>query len=228
MHYSMADLQLMREIMEGVEAMGLADAEFVPGTELIAELQKHVPHSLNTAGFTGQRIVKVLGTPVTVEASDHKVKGILTAPLRNALAETEAHWYRVCVRCDKRTHLSDLTNEVCGDCTVAEFVTKRNQPKPKSAKQVYLISDAETMLVKIGTSAKPERRVADLQTGSASELTLLWTHPGSYAEERRLHTHFAAQRRTGEWFDLGADPVTAIMAAMPKATKTPIRELMAW
>lgn len=103
------------------------------------------------------------------------------------------------------------------------------KPEPWTGESlVYLVGCEETQWVKIGTTTNLERRLQTLQTGSPAVLSILWTHPGSYAEERRLHAHFAAQRRAGEWFDLGSDPVSAVKAAMPKATKTPIRELMAW
>lgn len=51
--------------------------------------------------------------------------------------------------------------------------------------------------VKIGTSSNLRRRLSKLQTGSAVPLILLAT---TTVPERALHTRFAADRISGEWF----------------------------
>jgi hypothetical protein len=50
-------------------------------------------------------------------------------------------------------------------------------------------------LIKIGTSTDVLRRAKTLNA------TVLAKCPGSYSEERQLHTKFAAHRRHGEWFE---------------------------
>lgn len=63
------------------------------------------------------------------------------------------------------------------------------------------------LLVKIGWSSNPARRLADLQSGSPLALHLLGTFGGGAELEAALHGHFADHRVRGEWFDLGDDPV---------------------
>jgi DNA-binding transcriptional ArsR family regulator len=69
--------------------------------------------------------------------------------------------------------------------------------------------------VKIGWSDAPERRLRQLQTGSAYRLKLLDTHPGPQDLENFLHEGFATRRVHGEWFDFGdEDPLPLISEAV--------------
>lgn len=68
--------------------------------------------------------------------------------------------------------------------------------------RVYFITDGE--LIKIGYSGAPEARLNDLQTHSGRELEILKTIPGTYEDEKRLHTQFGHLRVRGEWFQ--SDP----------------------
>ncbi len=52
--------------------------------------------------------------------------------------------------------------------------------------------------------------MATMQTGSPVRLYLLATLPHPRWEDV-LHHHFAAQRRSGEWFALDVDQVAAVM-----------------
>ncbi|MFJ2854422.1 GIY-YIG nuclease family protein [Streptomyces rubiginosohelvolus] len=72
---------------------------------------------------------------------------------------------------------------------------------------LYLISSANSPLVKIGWSDNPERRLRDLQTGSPVSLQLLAVFEGGAVMEAELHRRLGDKRRHGEWFDLGPDPV---------------------
>lgn len=75
---------------------------------------------------------------------------------------------------------------------------------PRDAGWVYFIGCPETRRCKIGfTKGRPEKRLAGLQTGSASQLALIAMHPGDPGSERKLHLMFAADRVHGEWFEIG-------------------------
>lgn len=79
--------------------------------------------------------------------------------------------------------------------------------------RVYFITDGE--LIKIGYSGAPEVRLSDLQTHSGRELEILKTIPGTYEDERRLHTQFSHLRVRGEWFQ--SDPeLLDFIAGRPK------------
>jgi hypothetical protein len=65
------------------------------------------------------------------------------------------------------------------------------------------------MRLKIGyTTSKPEARLKALQTGSPTVLKLMAVHPGTLAEERKLHEQFSESRLHGEWFEPSEEIVT--------------------
>jgi hypothetical protein len=80
---------------------------------------------------------------------------------------------------------------------------------------VYLISDQETGLFKIGVSVDVNNRIAALINGSGRNLLLLksWNCK-IYASviERALHQKFIEHRTRGEWFHLTKDAVQALSA----------------
>ena len=64
---------------------------------------------------------------------------------------------------------------------------------------VYFVSAGDT--IKIGYTSNLKSRLAALQTGSAKRITVLAILPNAGSiVERYLHQAFAADRRTGEWF----------------------------
>lgn len=65
---------------------------------------------------------------------------------------------------------------------------------------IYLVKAAGRY--KIGTAADPERRLAEMQTGSPVRLFLLATGPGGHEREAQIHLAYASKRRHGEWFAL--------------------------
>lgn len=72
--------------------------------------------------------------------------------------------------------------------------------------QVYVIS-APGHPVKIGIAKDPERRLAELQTGSPHRLMIHFTASVSNGRgvERACHMTLSANRLEGEWFDVTPD-----------------------
>lgn len=81
-------------------------------------------------------------------------------------------------------------------------------------------------LVKIGISARPHHRLAEL-AGTYSKmativppevdrqaLVVLYQQEGGRVLERVLHRHFRGRRRCGEWFDLGSSAVRLVREAI--------------
>lgn len=102
---------------------------------------------------------------------------------------------------------------------------RRTTPAPTSRPIVpatvhtYVIGAEGSPLVKIGrTTGRPEQRLAALQTGQPSTLSLLWHCEGDH--ETALHRKFAAHRVRGEWFDLTplGDPAEVVRAATDSTT----------
>lgn len=66
--------------------------------------------------------------------------------------------------------------------------------------QIYFIKSGNK--IKIGTSIDVKARMAKMQVGSAEKLELLLTVPGGAERERQLHSQFAGDRLSGEWFKM--------------------------
>jgi len=76
---------------------------------------------------------------------------------------------------------------------------------------VYFISDGDS--IKIGFSAIPLSRLADLQSSSPRELKMLGHFPGTMANEQDLHIRFREFHLRGEWFK--SDPhILDLIAAL--------------
>jgi len=66
--------------------------------------------------------------------------------------------------------------------------------------QIYFIQAGN--FVKIGRSASPKDRLANLSTGIPEQLTILATMCGGSAIEAALHRAFITDQTKGEWFQL--------------------------
>lgn len=64
---------------------------------------------------------------------------------------------------------------------------------------VYFVQ-ARSGRIKIGRSVSPSVRLAALRSGCPEPLFILGVMRGDFAEERAIHTRFAAHRLVGEWF----------------------------
>jgi hypothetical protein len=67
--------------------------------------------------------------------------------------------------------------------------------------------------IKIGWSRQVATRLAQLQTGNAAPIELLGVVPGGRSAERELHSRFAADRVSGEWFEASPELLAHITAA---------------
>ncbi len=82
----------------------------------------------------------------------------------------------------------------------------RDRRAQRAGKQgyVYLITEelpgGALLYAKIGYSVNPKKRVAELQTGNARKLVLLYAMPGTEEDERRLHTKYVKANVLQEWF----------------------------
>ena len=78
-------------------------------------------------------------------------------------------------------------------------------------KHLYVIGSSSDGPVKLGISAKPERRVKQLQTGHADRLHLFHSEPiGEKAVfERLLHRDLRYLRGVGEWFHMTVEHAIA-------------------
>src|SRR5262245_52125336 len=65
---------------------------------------------------------------------------------------------------------------------------------------LYFIEAVDTEFIKIGRSVNPERRLAQLSTGSPNKLVILGKISGGAALEADLHKRFGLSRAKGEWF----------------------------
>jgi T5orf172 domain len=88
-----------------------------------------------------------------------------------------------------------------------EFQTKLEKigmRKPKAVKFVYLLSNAEHGLCKIGHAENVDKRRKDLERDAPFPFPLevlnSWQTPEYFALEKALHAHFDDRRVKSEWF----------------------------
>lgn len=78
---------------------------------------------------------------------------------------------------------------------------------------IYIIREEGKGRLKIGISNNPEKRLKTLQTGSAEDLTLLYTSlvcSNSLEIEANVHKHFKEYLVRGEWFSSELEPIEII------------------
>ena len=79
---------------------------------------------------------------------------------------------------------------------------------------VYFIQSTEGGLIKIGYSAKPQSRLATMQSGCPVPLQVLRIFPAILAIEGVLHFQFKEERRHGEWF-YPSDRLVSLIRSVP-------------
>ncbi|WP_176711322.1 GIY-YIG nuclease family protein [Streptomyces sp. PTY087I2] len=127
-----------------------------------------------------------------------------------------------CVPCDDCGQCScGGLRGVCQPCSEARAsrVPEAERANEMDSRWVYAVStEADPTSIKIGVAANIQKRLKQLQLGSASPIVLRWQSPGGFPLESHLHEKFTRLRIAGEWFNFQrtADPVKAIN----KATQT--------
>jgi hypothetical protein len=87
--------------------------------------------------------------------------------------------------------------------------------RPEPTEFVYLMYCAG--LIKIGYSKRPVERHRAVNLSMPFEVSLLFILPGDRVRERELHDRFAAERKSGEWFEL-SDRLRAFIGEQLAAT----------
>jgi len=70
---------------------------------------------------------------------------------------------------------------------------------------VYFVGNRDLGIVKIGYTTKLKNRMAALRTGSPVPIKLFALIFADASLETRLHEHFEASRKHGEWFTISAE-----------------------
>jgi predicted GIY-YIG superfamily endonuclease len=80
-------------------------------------------------------------------------------------------------------------------------------------RSVYLLKEDENQYYKIGISKNTKRRIKQLQTGSAGEISLHNEFISDYASkiEKALHRKYNTYKVKGEWFNLTLEQVKAFL-----------------
>jgi hypothetical protein len=103
------------------------------------------------------------------------------------------------------------------------------RPSPRRQLQgsgsfIYVIS-GDRGLIKIGVSANPTARLAQLQTSTPSRLSLIYVGAlrcSGYAIEAEAHRTLAGYRQNGEWFNVPPDLAIAAVCAAAFRLREPI------
>lgn len=101
--------------------------------------------------------------------------------------------------------------------TVSKFPAPGDMPVDRFGSRpegsVYFVRAKKSRRIKIGfTQLDPRDRISSLQTGSAEELELIGSFPGTMADEREVHRVLSPFRLGGEWFN-GCPEVLDLCAA---------------
>ncbi|MER8027827.1 GIY-YIG nuclease family protein [Streptomyces bauhiniae] len=177
----------------------------------------HIAHLVGVADSNA--LLPVLAELTAVGAIDkreHHGLGLLLSVNLEAIPPANQ---QPCVPCD------DCSQCSCGGrrgaCQACAEVRSSRVPEAESANEmdsrwVYAVStEADPKSIKIGVAANIQKRIKQLQIGSASPIVLRWQSLGGFPLESHLHEKFTRLRIAGEWFNFQriADPVKAINKA---------------
>lgn len=80
---------------------------------------------------------------------------------------------------------------------------------------LYAIADTESQLIKIGYAKDPLKRCAQLQTGNAHPLKVIWKVEVDVSRaklvETKIHQEYNYKRVRGEWFKMSEQEATDIL-----------------
>jgi hypothetical protein len=84
---------------------------------------------------------------------------------------------------------------------IKSYIPRHNRRRARSG-HIYAIQATTGGLIKLGYARDVMARLGRIQTMCPVPLKVIWHKSGTSSDEQALHTHFAAQRQHGEWFDL--------------------------
>ena len=87
---------------------------------------------------------------------------------------------------------------------------------------LYIMHDDSNNNIKIGVTNNIDRRLSELQTASAGALNMMYISPkcdNAYEIERKVHDHFSAYRKNGEWFSVAPYLVIAYIESLFDTTE---------
>jgi hypothetical protein len=93
---------------------------------------------------------------------------------------------------------STETQNIAGTGIKTDTWLTRLQRRKNTKSKVYFIACGD--FIKIGVSANPPRRVAELQSSSPFDIELLGDFTGDAQDELRIQGKFAKHHVRGEWF----------------------------
>lgn len=151
-----------------------------------------------------------------VDKREHHGLGLVLSVNLEAIPPTDQ---QPCVPCDDcgQCSCSGLRG-VCQPCSEvrASRVPEAESTNEMDSRWVYAVStEADPKSIKISVAGNIQKRLKQLQIGSASPIVLRWQSPGGLPLESHLHEKFTRLRIVGEWFNFQrtADPVKAINKA---------------
>jgi predicted GIY-YIG superfamily endonuclease len=154
--------------------------------------------------------------PASIEAATQEIKDLRTEVrrLQALLVEADAALRRREIRREGQERLLALQKLYVPAATLEPSIPGR---RPGPPEHCYLVRCETTGNVKIGKAGDLTRRLAGLQRGSGSRLTLVAsiTGPNGLIIEAEMHKRFAAHRIHGEWFS----PAPEIFAAFGVESK---------
>lgn len=80
--------------------------------------------------------------------------------------------------------------------------------------KLYAVKSGDGRRIKIGISADPQRRIANLQTAHGDKLEVLAIVEGGREREARLHRRLRKSRTSGEWFRADCARVLSAVAEL--------------
>lgn len=86
--------------------------------------------------------------------------------------------------------------------------------------KIYLMKN-DFGLHKIGISLNPKKRAMEVSNSSGvpTEVVSVWESYNAYATEQRLHKHFSAKRKSGEWFKFTKKDIAEVGKCIPEFDK---------
>lgn len=96
--------------------------------------------------------------------------------------------------------LSSIHSPGRGDTLMDSLKAAIREVARATGGSIYVIQRSQSLAFKVGFSISPQRRFADLTTGSDEPLRFVGSFPARLENERRLHRRLRRCALRGEWF----------------------------